>query len=162
DRMENAGENREIGLTRRDRALAVAGLLAALAIRLAFLFSAKTNYDMASWRIVLEILHRGGSFYEETQRYNYSPLWAGVLLGLSRLATVLGVSLERAILFFQLGVDAVSAALIARILRQRGLSQPRALWGSLLFFANPLSVIVSNDLGMFDGLSILFLLGAIL
>src|SRR5262249_3805631 len=128
DRMESAGENRETGLTRRDRALAVAGLFAALAIRIVFLFSAKTNYDMASWRIVLDIIHRGGTIYEETQRYNYSPLWAGVLLGLSRLATVVGVSLERAILFFQLGVDAVSAALIARILRQRGLSQPRALW----------------------------------
>ena len=149
-------------MSRRDRAVAVAGLLAALAIRLVFVFSAKTNYDMASWRIVLDIIHRGGSVYQETERYNYSPLWAVVLLALSRLASILGLSLERMILLFQLGVDAVAAALIARIGRQRGLSSTRALWSSLLFFANPLSVIVSNDLGMFDGLSILFLLGAIL
>ena len=160
--MEDARISRESGLSRRDRAFAAAGFLAALAIRLVFVFSAKTNYDMASWRIVLDIIHRGGNIYQETQRYNYSPLWAGVLLGLSHVASVLGITLERAILLFHLGVDGVSAALIAQIGRQRGLSAARARWGSLLFFANPLSVIVSNDRGMFDGFSILFLLGAIL
>jgi hypothetical protein len=146
---------------RRGFVLLWAGFLAALAIRVVFMLSVRTNYDMTSWHILLEILDRGGDFYRETQRYNYSPLWAGVVFGLSRLSSPLGLTLERAVLLFLLAVDVATAVLIWRIALQKGKTQTQARLAALLFFANPVSVIVSSDLGMFDGLSVLFLLGAI-
>lgn len=146
---------------RGEIAVALAGLLAALLLRAVFLASLRENYDFTSWRIVVDILHRGGELYRETGRYNYSPLWAGILVGLDALGRFLGLSLPRLISLFLLCVDLATAGLLCAIALQRGRTMSRALISALLFLANPISIIVSSFRGMFDNLSIFFLLLAL-
>jgi hypothetical protein len=147
--------------SRRGFVLLAVGFAAALAMRAVFLSAGGVNYDTASWQFVVGILERGGRLYEETSRYNYSPLWAGVLWVLARLARPAGLSLAQAVSIFVLAVDAATAALIWRITAQRGSSRESGGLAALLFFANPLSVIVSSYRIMFDGFGILFLLMAL-
>ena len=44
------------------------------------------NYDVDSFAGAVAILRRGGDVYLETTRYNYSPVWAHVLLALDAVA----------------------------------------------------------------------------
>jgi hypothetical protein len=62
---------------RRRRAVVV--VLLALALRLILAFTTQGNYDMRSYEVVKGIAARGGNVYAETHRYNYSPVWFGVL-----------------------------------------------------------------------------------
>jgi hypothetical protein len=141
--------------------LLAAGAFAALVIRAAVLARVHPNFDTTAWQIVVDILRRGGDLYRETERYNYSPLWAGVLYGLAGLADALGVSFVRTVAVFLTLVDVGTAAVIWRIGVARGRTPVAAGWLALLFFANPVSVLVSSQQVMFDGLSILFLLLAL-
>jgi len=143
-------------------AAAGVGCLAALGIRAAFLAGQGQTYDLGSWRIVISLLRRGKDFYIETSRYNYSPLWAGVLYLLDGLSGVLKVSLPLLLSLFFLAVDLATAALVRALALRRGKSELQAVFLALLFFANPVSVIVSSRLFTFDNLSIAFLLLALL
>jgi hypothetical protein len=143
-------------------AAAGVGCLAALLLRAAFLVSRGETWDLESWRIVVSILRQGKDLYLETSRYNYSPLWAGVLYGLDGLSRALGVSLSLLLPLFLLAVDLGTAALVREIALRKGKSGLQAFFLALLFFANPVSVIVSSRLYTFDNLSIAFLLLAVL
>ena len=147
---------------RRDAVILAGGFLAALAIRVLFLLWQHDHNNLLSWRIVAAVLERGGDLYADTgNRYNYSPLWAGVLWVLARIAPAVGLSLNQAVTLFLNAVDALTAVLLFRIALRRTGSRRRALAVSLLFFANPVSAIVSGTLGAFDNLAILFLLIAV-
>jgi hypothetical protein len=137
------------------------GFAAALAIRILFLAAPNDRYDLHSFRIVADILERGGDFYRETTRYNYSPVWAGAIRALDGISRSLSISLDRAVTTLLLLADAATALLILRISRRRGADPTRALFASLLFFANPVSVVTSSRLAMFDNVSIVFLLLAV-
>lgn len=145
---------------RRDLAVLAGGFLAALLLRLAFAALQRENYDLRSFEIVAGIVRWGGDVYRETSRYNYAPVWAYLLWGLATAGQFFGLPLARAVTGALTAVDAASAFLIYRILRNREASARRAAFGSLLFFANPISVFVSSYHGMFDNVSILFLLVA--
>ena len=147
---------------RAGMAVAGAGFVAALAVRAAFLAGQAGTYDLVSWRIAISLLRSGRDLYLETSRYNYSPLWAGVLYLLDGLSGVLKLSLPLLLSLFLLGVDIATAALVRTLALRRGKSELAAFFLALLFFANPVSVIVSSRLYTFDNLSIAFLLLALL
>lgn len=147
---------------RRDLAVLGMGWLAVLALRGLLLAAPNDRYDLHSFRIVADILDRGGDVFRETPRYNYSPVWACALWVLARAARLLGTSLDRAVMGLLLLSDAATALLLARIVRARGQTEARASLAGLLFFANPVSVLTSSRLAMFDNVSILFLLLAVL
>jgi len=149
------------GWSRRDLAVLAAGFLVALSLRVLFLAALSDRYDLESFRIVAGIVQRGGDVFRETGRYNYSPVWAYVLGGLGRVARALGTSLDRVVTSLLLAADAATALLIVRIVRGRGETPARALFAALLFFANPVSVLTSSRLAMFDNVSILFLLASV-
>jgi hypothetical protein len=136
-------------------------MAAALLIRVLFLSRLSDNYDLQSYALVAQIVDRGGDFYGETSRYNYSPVWAYVVWGLWRISRFFGMSFGGAVAALLLAVDAASALLISRILREKGRSRSVALLAASLFFANPISILVSSRLVMFDNVSILFLLVAV-
>ena len=138
--------------------VAAAALLAGATFRIAFLASLRENYDLVSFRMAAEVVRRGGALYEEVARYNYSPVWAYVVAGLDVAREALGVSLARVITSLLFLADAATAALVYRIGRGRGASAGRAALAAALFFANPVSVVVSSLRGMFDAVAILFLL----
>lgn len=139
----------------------LAFLAAAILLRVLFLLALRENYDLASFRIVVEILERGGDLYGETDRYNYTPLWAFILRGLHGGAALSGIGFPRMVGLFLLAVDALSALLVFRICRDRGAGTGRAQLAALLFFANPVSVLCSSFLAAFDNISLLFLLLAV-
>lgn len=147
--------------TRIGIAAAGAGCLAAFLLRAAFLGGRGKTYDLESWRIVISVLRQGKDLYLETSRYNYSPLWAGVLYGLDGLSRILGISLSLLLFLFLLVVDLGTAALVREMALRKGKTRLQAFFLALLFFANPVSVIVSSRLYTFDNLSIAFLLLAL-
>lgn len=145
----------------RELVLAAAGFGVALLLRGLFLVALRENYDLASFRIVVEILERGGDLYRETARYNYSPLWAYVLRALDAAAGLAGLTFPRMVSLFLLAVDGLSALVLFQICRDRGASSVRGLFAALLFFANPVSVLASSYLAAFDNVALLFLLLAV-
>ena len=138
-----------------------AGCLAAFLLRAAFLAGRGETYDLESWRIVTSVLRHGKDLYLETRRYNYSPLWAAVLYVLDGLSRILRISLPLLLSLFFLVVDLGIAALVREIALRKGKTGIQAFFLALLFFANPVSVIVSSRLFTFDNLSIAFLLLAL-
>ena len=131
---------------------------AALALRVSDLARFTRNFDVAAFETVVAILRRGGDLYVETNRYNYSPVWAHVLYALDSVAVHAGWSFPAVVGGFLLGVDAVTAFVLARLAG----GGRRGAAAALLFFANPVSVFVSSVHLQFDNLSILFLLVALL
>jgi hypothetical protein len=165
-------------MTRGNRAALGAGYAAAAAVRLFLLFSYPGGYDTESYEIVAAIEARHGNVYAETRRYNYSPLWARLLAVFDVLGRVSRLGLLRTVGLFLFAADAATAWLVARLAARAGSARLAAGAGSarlaagagaarnglagLLFFANPVSVLVSSRHLQFDGLSIFFLLLAIL
>ncbi|MFN2386305.1 MAG: hypothetical protein ABR576_08475 [Thermoanaerobaculia bacterium] len=134
-----------------------------LFLRIAVAAQFRGNYDSASFWVVSDLALRGENIYAATERYNYSPLWAWVLAGVKALS---GGSPGLFVLFVGLlatAVDVVTAELVRRLaLRKGGATPEGARRAALLFFSNPVSVLISSAHGQFDGLSILFLLAALL
>jgi ALG6, ALG8 glycosyltransferase family len=140
--------------------LCAAGFAAAVAIRIALLLSVRANYDTESFDIVTEIVQRGGDPYRETHRYNYSPLWAEILRAAASVADSAGLRRTTVLGVLLLAGDAATAILLYVLARRRRGPRGAAL-ASLLFFANPVSILVSSSHLQFDGLAILFLVGAV-
>jgi hypothetical protein len=144
-------------VSRRAALLFSVAFLAALALRVALLLRVETNYDVESFATAVDILRRGGRLYLETSRYNYSPVWAHVLLGLDTAAWRANLPFPQVLGAFLLFVDGLTALLLHRLAGggRRGTAV------ALLFFANPVSIFVSSFHLQFDGLAILFLLLAV-
>jgi hypothetical protein len=147
--------------SRRTLLLCAAGLLAALAVRLAMLRSFPGNYDSDSYRIIAAAAQRGEDLYGPAGRYNYSPLWAWILRELERAGSAAGIDLTRMVGLFLTVVDLTTAGVVFFLCRSRMPADRAALAGAL-FFANPVSVLVTSFHGQFDNLSFLFLLLALL
>jgi hypothetical protein len=132
-----------------------------LAIRIAVLWSFPGNFDSKSFGLAAETAARGGDLYDGRVPYNYSPVWAQALRGLAALGERWNVDLIRMIGLALTAVDLVTAFLVYRLCRDR-FDRRRAALAGLIFFANPVSVLLSSDHGQFDNVSILFLLAALL
>jgi hypothetical protein len=143
--------------------LILLGVCIALAfgIRLALLSKSPGNYDTRSYEEVVGILERGGDLYRDTERYNYSPIWALFLRAAAAVARATGSELRFAVGLLLLLFDGLTAATLYRIASRRH-GHRRAVLTGLLFFTNPLSVLVSSWHVQFDGVSIYFLVLAVL
>lgn len=147
-------------MTRKNAAL-LFGLV--LVLRLVIASEFRGNYDSQSYLIAASATLLGHNPYAVTDRYNYSPVWALVVAGVFRLAGGDAPLFILLVGLLLIGVDAASAWLVHRIARDRlGRSPEDSRRAALLFFANPVSVVVSCGHGQFDGLAVLFLLVAIL
>jgi hypothetical protein len=144
-------------VTRGRRLVFAAGFLAALAVRAAYLARFSMNPDVAAFTDVVAVLRRGGALYVETSHYNYSPLWAQILLALDAAARLLGCSFAAALGGFLTAADAATAALLHRLAG----GGERGAAAALLFFANPVSVFASSFHLQFDDVAILFLVLAL-
>jgi hypothetical protein len=144
---------------RRSSLFLLLGWTLAIALRLVFLWRARENFDLATWRLEFSVLDRHGSLYRETL-YNHAPLWAGLLLAIGRTARDWGWSFVTSVCTFLNLVDVAIAALVWRIVRVRA-NRNIAAVSALLAFAHPISVIVSSYLGQFDNIAIVFLLIAV-
>ncbi len=126
--------------------LAVAALAVALRLLVAGLGS---NYDLASYRIVADILERGGNVYADTQRYNYGPVWFHLLelfRFLARWFPDPALAFGYVISSF---LSLVDLALGAMLLRRFGTG------AALCFLFNPISILISGYHRQFGALALL-------
>lgn len=134
-------------------------ILVVLAAGVALRFWVSTlgsNFDLESYRLVADIVDRGGNVYAETERYNYGPIWfyvLGVLHDLSGLfSDPAGAFRLLLIGLLTLGDAGIWAVLHRRYGRIAG----------FLFFLNPVSIIITGYHNQFDNLAILLGLVAML
>ena len=105
-----------------------------------------SNYDMASYRIVVGILDQGGSVYAATERYNYGPIWFLIMQGLDILA---GHN-ETVFRYFVAGfLSLVDVGICLFLWRKFG------VLAACVFFLNPVSIIITGYHSQFDNLAIL-------
>ncbi len=142
---------------RRPRLVFALGIFAALVLRLLFFRAFAENYDTQSYGEVVRVMASGSDPYAGTDRYNYSPVWAGTLAILDFGARACGLPLAAAVGALLLVADGLTALLLFR-LGGGGAAGARA---ALLFFANPVSVWLSSYHRSFDATAILLLLVAL-
>jgi hypothetical protein len=116
-------------------------------------------YDEHSYEIVADIMQRGGNVYAETSRYNYSPVWANVLLIMNRVSSVTNVPLNLSVRVFLGLVDMINAFLIALIAECVKAGTGRISLFSYLL--NPIIILVVGFDGQFEILATLPLLLAV-
>ena len=134
-----------------------------LVLRVAVAARFRGNFDTQSFLIAVQSVVSGENVYASTDRYNYSPLWAFVATGIWEIAKPNPGTFVLLLGLLQIASDSVSTALLVGIARTRlGLSPEESRRRALLFFSNPISVLISCAHGQFDGLSILCLLAALL
>jgi hypothetical protein len=146
-------------MTRKQSAL-LFGLI--LVLRLTIAAEFRGNFDTQSYLIVAQAVLTGQNVYAATDRYNYSPVWSWIVSGLWSAASP-NVSLFALLVgLLLIAADGATAVLVYLLARRRlGLDEGASLRAAILFFANPVSILISCAHGQFDGLSILFLLVAI-
>jgi hypothetical protein len=146
-------------LTRRSALLLFALVLV---LRLSIVAQFHGNFDSRSFMIAAEAALHGENVYRVTNRYNYSPLWAYVVGSLWSLADYERSRFVLLIGLLQTAIDVGAAALIGLIAARRlALSPGSSRRAALLFFSNPISVLISGAHGQFDGIAVLCLLGGI-
>lgn len=130
-----------------------------LAARLSLALFKTGNFDMESYQIVVDILKKGGVVFTETDRYNYSPIWSYILLGLDSLANLTHLPfpfVERTFISFVDLFDAFLIGLIASQTNRRNFLIP-----FVIYFLNPIAILLSGIHGQFENLAVLPLLLAI-
>ncbi|MEO1882643.1 MAG: hypothetical protein ABGX71_03480 [Methyloprofundus sp.] len=107
------------------------------------------NFDIASYRIVADIMANDGNVYQETQRYNYGPIWFYILSFIDTLPFPISdplLSLRWKVTGF---LSIIDIAIATCLYRWYGLKI------ATLFFLNPISIIITGYHCQFDNLAIL-------
>ena len=113
------------------------------------------NFDIASYRIVADIMANKGNVYLETQRYNYGPVWFYILSFLDNLPFPISdplLSLRWKVSCF---LSLTDIAIASCLYRWYGLKI------ATLFFLNPVAIILTGSTSPFDNLAILVALVSI-
>lgn len=136
------------GGARRRRALFLAALVVGVGARLA-VATLGHNFDVLSWTLVARIVEDGGNVYAETSRYNYAPPWSFVVHQLAVWASAFPSSFVAFKWLLTIFLTLTDIALALLLLERVG---KRA---ALLFFLNPISVIISGYHRQFDNIAVL-------
>ena len=117
------------------------------------------NVDIKNYMIDVEIFHIGGNIYKLQTAYNYSPVWYWILglLDTLRLNFFTTFSFPFIVRIFLSFIDGIILATLVYISTKRKVP---VLYPLLLFFLNPISMIISAKHGQFDNLALLFLIFA--
>jgi hypothetical protein len=107
------------------------------------------NLDLSSYSEVVTIVEQGENVYSSTRNYNYGPVWFHVLYGLSRLALLGSEPGSSFLLLLSCLLTAVDLGIFALLRRRVGDGV------ALLFFLNPVSVIISGYHRQFGNLALL-------
>ena len=125
----------------------ISALIIGIALRFVLTFLGH-NFDFESYCIVGKIVNDGGNVYASTSRYNYGPVFF----------TIMG-------LFYNIASNFVNTRLVYRILIVSLLTladisiakfvskKAGLLWG-ILFFLNPISLIITGYHNQFDNIAV--------
>ncbi len=110
--------------------------------------SAGHNYDVESYWIVAGHADAGDNVYASTHRYNYGPAWFMVLDIVKDVADRFSDPFVAFRYLIALLLTVVDIAIAAMLLRRFG------LLAAALFFANPVSILITGYHSQFDNLAI--------
>ena len=113
------------------------------------------NYDLDSYRIVASLLLQGKSFYANTSRFNYGPLWAYMLAGfqqLSNLLPAMGGERFHVVVAAFLGVTDVALAAVLAVSYRYG--------AGIFFLCCPATIFLTGYHSQFENLALLVGLAA--
>lgn len=136
------------------RRVAVAVVVAAVALRFA-VAGFGSNYDLASYRIVADLVLDGENVYAGTDRYNYGPIWFVVLGAFEWTARLFSTPdlFRLQIIALLSAVDVAVAVMVAR------------RWGgtaAAVFLLSPVGIIISGFHNQFDNVAVALGLAAVL
>jgi hypothetical protein len=138
------------------RALIIVGVLVLGTVLRMEASSLGGNYDLESYRIVADIMAAGGNVYRDTPRYNYGPVWFNVLHFLDVLPFWGGASIEAFHAKVAAFLTLVDIGLFVVLVRSWSLG------AGVLFFLNPISIIITGYHSQFENLAILVAFCAVL
>lgn len=110
------------------------------------------NFDLDSYEIVGKIVTSGGNVYAETNRYNYGPIWSWIIGLFYSFGNLLGNP------FFILRYGVTTILTFTDIAIAAFIGKKLSTKYALIFFINPISIIISGFHGQFDNLAILIAL----
>ncbi len=122
------------------------GILTGIVIRFVLMYWGH-NFDFESYCIVGELAASGNNVYAFTSRYNYGPIWF-ILLGTFWKLAAGNILLFR---IFIVSTLTLCDFLIAKLISQKAGN----FWG-LIFFLNPISLIITGYHNQFDNIAVLF------
>lgn len=107
------------------------------------------NFDFNSYLIVVDIFGSGGNVYQETNRYNYGPIWFHLLymIDMFRIESIAFTNNFR--LKISLFLTLIDFGIFIFLLRQYSMKI------GVLFFLNPISIIITGYHSQFDNIAIL-------
>lgn len=122
-----------------------------------WLSSLPYNVDIVNYLIDVEIFHSGNNIYQLQPAYNYSPIWYWVLglVDSVRLLLFPSLTFPFVIRVFLSLVDIMTLCVLMIVAKKMKISYFMPL---ILFFLNPVSMIISAKHGQFDNVALLFLL----
>lgn len=113
------------------------------------------NFDFESYQIVGEIVSRGGSVYAETSRYNYGFLFFLIQgFGFSIASHFSECSTEMYRVYIVSVLTLADLGIALYLLYKKGTKE------SLLFFLNPIAIIITGYHNQFDNIAVLLALMA--
>lgn len=112
------------------------------------------NFDWESYCIVGEIMSGGENVYAQTARYNYGPFFFLIQGLLYKISTIAPADNEL-LLYRSLMIAALTLADLGIALF---IGKRYSAIGSILFFLNPVSIIITGYHNQFDNIAILFAL----
>ena len=113
------------------------------------------NWDLESWAVTAGVVERGGNVYTGIVRNPYGPVWPQVVHGLWQIAEQIGDPFTVFRNLLCLFLTLADIALFALLARTYGFGV------GVLFFINPISIIISGYHGQFDNFAVLLGLLAI-
>lgn len=114
------------------------------------------NFDVSSYRIVADIMARGGDVYAETSRYNYGPIWFYILHGLDLLPWGAGDATTTLRWKVAIFLSCIDIAILVLLTRRYSLKV------GALFYFNPISIFITGYHSQFDNVAVLLALIAVL
>jgi hypothetical protein len=103
------------------------------------------NFDFDSYRIVVDLMQHGQNVYAGTTRYNYGPVWFNILNLLDWLA---GHEVHRFRYMLTGFLTMVDIGIFWVLWRRFG------KWPAMIFFLNPISIIITGMHNQFDNFGV--------
>jgi len=112
------------------------------------------NFDWESYCIVGDIVTSGGNVYAQTYRYNYGPFFSMIQGLLYRISTFAPADAElllyRVLMVLTLTLADLGIAFF--------IGRNYSMVGAIVFFLNPVSIVITGYHNQFDNIAILFAL----
>lgn len=121
-----------------------------------FVMSLGVNYDFESYMVVGEIVSQGKNVYAETSRYNYAFLFSWIQGIAYCFSQIRYLSFD-----YTYRITMVSILTIADLGIAMWIGKRYSLKLALLFFLNPISIIITGYHNQFDNIAVFFALMSI-